>query len=129
MEFARGDILGIPYRGVRHEGLVSVDGTEDTARVIHASKRRGAVCEESVSEFMAGRPCRVIARSPHPDASIALARSMIGARWTYQDNCQAFTRRVSGLRALPSPDAPRVGFAVFAMVALAASLGHRRPRV
>lgn len=106
MELARGDVVGIPFKGVRHEGLVVEPGDEDSARVVHASKRRGVVTEDSAREFRARRPISVVARARNPEASAAYARSLIGRPWRYWSNCQTFTRETVG-RSLRSPDADR----------------------
>lgn len=120
-----GDVVGIPYRGVRHEGIVS---DEEGPLVVHNSKRRRCVVEEPMETFAAGRPVSLVARSPTPAASVAFARAHVGAqRWTYSDNCQAFTRRVSGA-SIPSPDAHRAGWLAVAALAAAAYLGGRHPR-
>lgn len=114
MPLRAGDIVAIPYRGVQHQGLVSVGGDVSTARIVHASKRTGVVCEESAEVFAAGRPLEVIARSPHPEPSIAYARSLIGEPWTYTKNCQTFARRVCGA-PVRSRDAERVAVASLAL--------------
>lgn len=125
MELRAGQVVSIPYRGVSHEGMVTVAGTEDTATVVHSSKRRGRVVEEDGATFRAGRPVRVVGAARHPEASIAYARAELGRPWTYVDNCQAFTRRVSGLD-VPSPDATRVGWFLAAAAVAVAAWGARR---
>lgn len=123
-----GAVVGIPYRGVRHEGLVVEAGDHDTARIVHASKRTGRVVEEPARIFRAGRTPELIGRAPHPAASIAYARACIGRPWTYVRNCQHFTREVTGL-AISSPDASRIGWAAVGLSALVAVMGARwRPR-
>lgn len=121
-----GAVVAIPYRGVRHEGLVTVAGDHDSARIVHSSKRVGRVVEEDARTFRAGRPLRVIGRAPHPPASIAYARACADARrvWTYADNCQTFTREVSGL-TIPSPDAHRAGWTLAGLLGLAALVLRR----
>lgn len=126
-ELSRGDVVGIPYRGVRHEGLVVEPGTAESARVVHSSKRRRRVVEETARDFAAGRELTVIGRAPHPAASAAYARACIGRPWTYADNCQTFTREVSGL-SISSPDASRVGWGALAAVAAVAFFGARLSR-
>lgn len=121
-----GDVVGIPYRGVRHEGIVTTDG--DSPLVVHNSKRRGRVVEEPIEVFASGRPVSLVARAPAPGASVAFARAHVGAhRWSYADNCQTFTRTVSGT-SIPSPDAHRAGWLAVAALAAAAFLGGRHPR-
>lgn len=122
---APGDIVGIPYRGVRHEGLVTVAGDEDTARIVHSSKRRGAVVEEDGAAFRSGRPVQVVGRAVSPSASIAYARACIGRPWTYADNCQTFTREIAGT-SHPSPDAYRAGWTVAGLLVLAAVMRRTR---
>ena len=125
MDLAPGDIVGIPFRGVRHEGLVAIQGSEDTATVIHSSKRRGRVVEEPAAVFRAGRPISIVGRAVSPSASIAYARACIGRSWTYADNCQTFTREVAGTDH-PSPDARRVGWTVAGLLVLAAVMRRTR---
>lgn len=122
-----GDVVGIPYRGVRHEGIVSTDG--DAPLVVHNSKRRRGVVEEPMDAFASGRPVTLIGRAPAPAASVAFARAHVGARsWRYLDNCQTFTREVSGT-SIPSPDAHRAGWLAVAAIAAAALLsGRHHPR-
>jgi len=120
-----GDVVGIPYRGVRHEGIVTDPAVP---LVCHNSKRRRCVVEEPMEAFAAGRPVSLVARAPAPAAAVAFARAHVGAhRWTYTDNCQAFTRTVSGA-TIPSPDAHRAGWFAVAALAAAAFLGGRHPR-
>lgn len=125
MELRPGDVIGIPYRGVRHEGIVSVAGTEDTARVIHSSKRRGRVVEESARVFRAGRMPELVARSPVPEVSIGYARACEGRPWTWLDNCQSFTREVSGVN-IPSRDTNRNAWVAVGAIAATAWLSARR---
>lgn len=125
MLLSPGDIVGIPYRGVRHEGLVSVAGDEDTARIVHSSKRRGAVVEEDGATFRAGRSLSVVGRAVSPSASVAYARACLGRPWTYADNCQTFAREVAGT-SHPSPDAHRVGWTVAGLLVLAAVMRRTR---
>lgn len=120
-----GDVVGIPYRGVRHEGIVTVAGDEDTASVVHSSKRRGRVVEENAAAFRAGRSVELVARSPHPDASIAYARACLGRPWGYVNNCQSFTREVSGV-SIPSRDANRNAWIAAGAIAAAAWWSARR---
>lgn len=121
-----GALVAIPYRGVRHEGIVTTAGDEHTARVVHSSKRRGRVVEEDARTFRAGRELAVIGYAPNPAASIAYARACAdaGRPWTYSDNCQTFTREVSGL-TIPSPDAHRAGWTLAGVLALAALVIRR----
>lgn len=121
MQLDAGEIVGIDYRGVRHEGIVAEPGTDDTARVVHSSKRTGRVVEESAATFRAGRPLQRVARAPHPAASIGYARACLGRPWGYLDNCQAFTREVAGT-SIPSRDAHRGAWLAVGAVALAAVL-------
>lgn len=123
MDLQVGDVVGIPYRGVRHEGIVSVAGDENTAQIVHNSKRRARVVEESAAIFRSGRPLTVITRSPCPDASVAYARSFIasGRPWRYLDNCQTFTREVSGT-SIPSREANGLAFALLATIVTVAAL-------
>lgn len=124
-----GDVVAIPFRGVRHEGLVVAGGDLEAARVVHASKRRRRVVEEDARTFAAGRPVSVIGRAAHPPASVAYARAEVarGRRWTPLDNCQRFAREVSGL-SYSSPDADRAGLLMVAAVAAAVLLRGRRLR-
>jgi len=124
LELEPGEVVGVAYRGVRHEGLVTVAGDQDNARVCHASKRRGVVAEEDAATFRAGRPIERIARSSSPTASIGYARATIGRRWTPVDNCQRWAREVAGT-AHRSPDADR-GILIFAGAVAAAVLVRRR---
>lgn len=125
LELEPGDVVGISYRGVRHEGLVTEPGDENTARVAHASKRRRIVAEEDAATFRAGRPIERVARSSSPTASIGYARSTLGRPWTPIHNCQAWAREVAGT-AHRSPDADRGVLLLAAAVAGAVLLRHRR---
>ena len=126
MQLEAGTIIGIDYRGVRHEGIVSEPGTEDSARVVHNSKRTGRVVEEDGATFRAGREVYQVALAPHPAASIGYARACVGRPWTYTDNCQKFTREIAGV-SIPSRDASRVAWLAVGAVAFAAAIRvHRR---
>jgi hypothetical protein len=123
-----GAIIGIDYRGVRHEGIVSEPGTEDSARVVHSSKRTGRVVEEDGATFRAGRQVRQIAVAPHPAASIGYARACVGRPWQYANNCQTFTREIAGV-SIPSRDASRVAWLAVGACAFAAALRVQRRAV
>lgn len=126
MQLDAGTIIGIEYRGVRHEGIVAEAGTEDSARVVHSSKRTGRVVEEDGATFRAGRQVHRIAVAPNPVASIGYARACLGRPWGYADNCQTFTREIAGV-SIPSRDASRVAWLAVGAVAFAAAIRvHRR---
>lgn len=116
-----GDVVGIEYRGVRHEGLVTEAGDDDGARVVHSSKRRRSVVEEDARTFRAGRAMQLVARCPSPVASIGYARAAIGRPWGYFDNCQAFAREIAGTE-IPSRDANRGAWLAVGAIALIATL-------
>lgn len=119
MTWRPGDIVGIDYRGVRHEGIVSEPGDDDGARVVHSSKRHRRVVEEDARQFRAGRVMQLVTRAPAPEASIGYARACIGRPWGYLDNCQAFTREIAGTE-IPSRDAHRGAWLAVGAVALVA---------
>lgn len=118
-----GDVVGIAYKGVTHTGIVShVEPGE--VRVIHKSKRRGRVEEESIGVFAGGRPVSRIGYPGHltPEEVVSRARARMGERWTYRRNCQRFCAEVHGA-PMRSRDADKFGltiFVSFAAVALAA---------
>lgn len=129
VKWAPGDIVGIDYRGVRHEGIVTEPGDDDGARVVHSSKRRRQVVEEDARTFRAGRAMELVARAPSPVASIGYARAAIGRPWGYIDNCQAFTREIAGTE-IPSRDAHRGAWlAVGAVAAVAMFRVKHRARL
>jgi hypothetical protein len=120
---AAGDVVGIPYRGVCHTGIVSHVGEAGDVRVIHKSKRRGRVAEESLAVFSAGR---AVERLGYPGALppgkvVERARARLGEPWSYRDNCQRFCASVHGA-AFRSRDADTFAlflFGVFGATAVA----------
>lgn len=118
-----GDVVGIAYKGVTHTGIVShVEPGE--VRIIHKSKRRGRVAEESIGEFSAGRRVSRLGYPGHltPEEVVSRARARLGERWTHVNNCQRFCASVHGA-PMRSRDADKFGltiFGVFAAVAVAA---------
>lgn len=95
-----GDILSVicDFHGVsyHHYGFAVGDG-----RVIHASKVKGKVVEESEAEFSAGKPitvCRAIT-SNDKVAAYQRVKSQIGKSYhLFADNCEHFVRWGHGLK-------------------------------
>lgn len=123
-----GDVVAIPYRGVQHTGIVSHAAPGDV-RIIHKSKSRGRVVEDTVAGFSGGAPVSRVGypgKLP-PEAVVERARARLGERWTHRRNCQHF---VAGVHGAPfrSGDADRAAlFLLFAFGAAAvASRRYRR---
>lgn len=120
-----GDVVGIAYRGVQHQGIVSEVG-DGGVRVVHNSKRRGRVVEEPIERFAAGR--RVVRvgypGALPPDVVVARARERIGEPWGYVRNCQRFTASVHGAPCR-SRDADFGALAVFGTLSVVAITTRR----
>ncbi|WP_236607756.1 lecithin retinol acyltransferase family protein [Sandaracinus amylolyticus] len=103
------------------------NGPDGWPQVVHKSKRRGVVAEESWSEFAAGRPVHVIGYlgTASPDVVIARARARIGERWSPLRNCQHFVRACHAVVEC-SPDLDRAWRPVVPMMLALTAYGAFR---
>ena len=97
-QYQKGDVVAVSCEtGIRYDHLGISDGN---GRVIHNSKARSRVVEESEKEFSGGLPIRVYHEITSDDkiAAYDRARSRVGQAYDlFSDNCEHFVRWAHGL--------------------------------